>query len=179
MDFKKLIPDFNALKSINWQKPEVNTKDILNIFALGLSVLMIIFTLLPWFGIEATWHGDHEQCTRLGITTWYGIFAFIFTIVAGVAALYKQHSLAFCASVLCLLFGFIGLVSYTSLVMDDTYMTAAKIKSDLKIAELVGMDVNIIRYGAILYFIAALGSTAVNFLKATGVDVSKYIVMPE
>jgi hypothetical protein len=179
MDFKKLIPDFNALKSVDWLKPEVSTKDILSIVALSLSGLMIIFIFLPWFGIEATWHGEHEQCTRLGITIWYGVFAFIFTIIAGVAALYKQHSLAFCASVLCLLFGFIGLVSYTSLVMDDTYMTAAKIKSDLKIAELVGMDVNIIRYGAILYFIAALGSTAVNFLKATGVDVSKYIVMPE
>ena len=175
MDFKKLIPDFNALKSIDWLKPEVNTKDILSIVALSLSGLMIIFIFLPWFGIEATWHGDHEQCTRLGITIWYGVFAFIFTIIAGIAALYKQHSLAFCASVLCLLFGFIGLVSYTSLVMDDTYMTAAEIKSDIKIAEMWGMQVNIIRYGAILYFIAALGNTAINFINAIGIDVNKYI----
>ena len=51
MDFKKLIPDFNALGKTDWTKPQVDTKDVFGLATLAAAVLMLVFVFCPWFGM--------------------------------------------------------------------------------------------------------------------------------
>lgn len=159
MDFKKLVPDFNALKSVNWAKPEVDTKNTLGLAGLAAAGLMVVFVFLPWFGVEF-----FVEVNRLGITLWYGILGFIFALAAVAGALYKQHALAFCASVGGVLMGLLGLICYASLTYNGHTESAQDIKEMVQGAAEWGMDVPVNRIGAILYLVAALGSAAVAYL---------------
>ena len=158
MDFKKLVPDFNALKNVNWAKPEVDTKNTLGMAGLVAAALMVVFVFLPWIGITVNFFIAEISASSLGITTWYGILGFIFGLVAVAGALYKQHALAFCASACGVLMGILGLVCYASITYEGVTMTA----DEVKLAAEAGADVN--RIGAILYLVAALGSAAVAYL---------------
>ena len=155
MDFKKLIPDFNALKNVNWAKPEVDTKNTLGLAGLVAAGLMAIFVFLPWFGILFI--------DRSGITLWYGILGFIFALVAVAGVLYKQHGLTFCASVGGILMGLLGLICYASLTYEGQTQSAEEIKNMVEEASKHGADIPISRIGAILYFVAALASAAVAY----------------
>lgn len=158
MDFKKLVPDFNALKSVNWAKPEVDTKDKLGFAGLVAAGVMVVFVFLPWIGISVDVFFAEISASSLGITTWYGILGFIFALVAVAGALYKQHALTFCASACGVLMGILGLVCYASITYEGVTMTA----DEVKLAAEAGADVS--RIGAILYLVAALASAAVSYL---------------
>ena len=160
MDFKKLVPDFNALKNVNWAKPEVDTKNTLGMAGLVAAALMVVFVFLPWIGITGNVIIAEISASSLGITTWYGILGFIFGLVAVAGALYKQHALAFCASACGVLMGILGLVCYASITYEGVTMTADEVKFAAE-AE-AGADVS--RIGAILYLVAALVSAAAAYL---------------
>lgn len=150
MDFKKLVPDFNALKSVNLAKPEFDTKNTLGLAGIASAALMVVFVFLPWLSVA--------EGSSLGITAWYGILGFIFALAACAGALYKQHALAFCASACGVLMGILGLVCYTSITYQGVTVSADLVK----LAAAAGADVS--RIGAILYLVAALASAAVSYL---------------
>ena len=162
MDFKKLIPDFNALKSVDWKKPALDTQNILALVGLAAAALMVVFVFLPWFGIEF-----FVKVNRLGITLWSGIFGLIFGLAACAGSLYKQPSLTFCASAGGVLMGLLGMICYASLTYNGHTESASDIKEALDDASKWGMEINVNRIGAILYFIAAVASTAISYLAVT------------
>ena len=92
MDFKALLPDFNAIKNTDWTKPQVDTKDTLSLVTLGCIALMLIFVFLPWFSMTA----EGETASRLGITTVCGIFGFILTLAAAAGAVTQLRAFATC-----------------------------------------------------------------------------------
>lgn len=188
MNFNSLIPDFNALKGIDYRKPVVDKSNTVALVALCAAVLGVIFVFLPWckysvneseisrgflsFGtIFRGANVDVSASTNLGITLWYGIFGFIFAAVAVAGVLYKQNALAFWAAVLCVILGLIGWLSLADCTMtisildynDITNATADEMKEviDKKMA-----TVNHI--GAILFFFSGLVTAACTFMLATG-----------
>ena len=179
MNFNSLIPDFNAVKAIDYRKPVVDTKDTVAFVALCAAALGVIFVFLPWckYGLDSSMSGlagaigaMASFSSNLGITLWYGILGFIFAAVAVAGVLYKQYALAFWAAVLCVVMGLIGWVSladctitYSAFGMSETEtVTAAQIKK----AGLNGATVNHI--GAILFFLSGLVTAACTFMLATG-----------
>ncbi len=169
MNLNALIPNFKDLGTIDWSKPNVDTKSIFSLAALAGAVLMLIFCFCPWFGLT----DDANTFTRLGITLWYGIFGFIFALVTVAGTLYRQHALAFCASVLCLLMGILGMVCWASLKQDGVEVEADLLKDMVELGKAFGAKISVVRWGAILYFISALVAACGTFCSATGVQLKK------
>lgn len=167
MDFKALLPDFNAIKNTDWTKPQVDTKDTLSLVTLGCIALMLIFVFLPWFSMTA----EGETASRLGITTVCGIFGFILTLAAAAGAVYKHYTLSFSASVIALIFGLIGCFVVTSLSKDGMELSKDMVKAAIqadKLAEAFGKDVlQTSHLGAILFTLASAGTAVVSYLKIT------------
>lgn len=149
MSTNKLIPDFNAIEKIDWSKPELNTKDTFSLVSFAGAALMVVFVFLPW--CSASWEGVAGD-SYLGITTWYGILGFIMALVAVVGALYKQNALTFCAAVVGVVFGIVGMVVIP-------YTTSAEVE----LAKAIGIEIS--HVGAILYLIAAVVAAAGSYLK--------------
>lgn len=166
MDFKKLIPDFNALGKTNFANPTVDTKNLFGVVALLASLLMVVFVFCPWFGISA----EGETITRLGITLWYGIIGFIFTLATLCFSLYKHYNFAFFSSLVCVLMGILGMVCFASLSKDGVTVDGDLIKFSVKTAKAMNVDVDIdvIRWGSIIYFISALVAAVGTFCAAVG-----------
>lgn len=162
MNFNSLIPDFNALKGIDYRKPVVDKSNTVALVALCAAVLGVIFVFLPWFSLS----GHGESVSRSGITLWYGIFGFIFTAVAVVGVLYKQNALAFWAAVLCVILGLIGWFSVPSLTQDGKSLTADEVKIAIEVGKFLGVKAGHI--GAILFTITGLVTAACTFMLATG-----------
>ena len=164
MDFKTLLPDFGAIGSTDWSKPKFNTNNPLNlVVALGV-ILMIVFLFLPWCKVSAP---EGDDVTRMGITTWYGIFACVMTVVAIVGVLYDYPALVLCASVLGLIFGLVGVLTVPSMTSNGETLTGEEIKEmiedmrKLKRYDLYDGPIPVISHlGAILYMVAS-GVTAV------------------
>lgn len=152
MDLNALLPDFNAIGKTDWSKPEVkfDTKDVPGLAAIGGAALMLIFVFLPWCTVS--WFGISES--SLGITTWYGILGFIMALVAVAGVLYKHYSLTFCAAVVGVIFGIIGMI----IVPDSS-------SAEVEMAEALGMEISHI--GAILYLVACVVAGAGAYLKIT------------
>lgn len=152
MDFKTLLPDFNAIGKTDWSKPEVkfDTNDAHGLAAIGGAALMLIFVFLPWCSVS--WLGQSES--YLGITTWFGIFGFIMALAAVAGALYKHYTLTFCAAVLGVIFGIIGMI----VVPDST-------AEEVEMAKALGFEISHI--GAILYLVACVAAGAGAYLKIT------------
>ncbi len=166
MDFKKLIPDFNALGKTDWTKPQVDTKDVIGLATLAAAVLMLVFVFCPWFGM---WNDqENDGIARLGITLWYGVLGFIFALVAVGGTLYRQHALTFCASVLCLVMGLLGMVCWASLKENGVEFDGEQLKQLVELGKAFGAKISIVRWGAILYFVCALVTAAGSFMAATG-----------
>lgn len=149
MDFKTLLPDFNALGKTDWSKPQVDTKDTKGLVAIAAAALMLIFVFLPW--CKATWMGQVGD-SYLGITTWYGILGLVVALAAVVGALYNQYPLTFTAAVLGVLFGVLGMI----IVPDAT-------SEEVEFAKQLGIEISHI--GAILYLIASVLAAGAAYLK--------------
>ena len=164
MDFKTLLPDFNAIGKTEWGKPSVDTKDTMNLVALVGVVLMVVFVFLPWAKLTVSALGESAEGSRLGITLWYGIFGLICALAALVGVLYKHTSLTFCAAVLGLVFGLIGLLSVPDFTIAGEKVTSDEVKTALeasKLTKVAGVGgASISHLGAILYMVAS-GVTAV------------------
>lgn len=157
MDFNKLIPDFGAFGRTDWAKPSIKTGDKNWIISIAIVALMLIFLFLPW--TSATQSG--VTVSRLGITTWYGIIGLISVAIAAYGVLYEQKQFVFCASVLAVVMGFIGMLCIPEL---STTFNGQEIKITAKtIKDLEGVSVS--HTGAILFMIASAGSAAWSFLQ--------------
>lgn len=157
MDFNKLIPDFGAFGRTDWAKPSIKTGDKNWLISAVLVVLMLIFVFLPW----TTLSNEVISIGRLGITTWYGIFGLLATAVAAYGVLYEQKQFVFCASVLGVIMGLIGMICFA----DVTYTVNGKaitFTADV-VKNLKGASVGHI--GAILFMLASAGSAAWSFLQ--------------
>lgn len=152
MDFKTLLPDFNAIKKTDWAKPQVDTKDTMGLVALGAAALMVIFVFLPWTKLE--------DFSHMGLTTWYGALAFVMALCAVVGVLYNHPTLTFSASALGVIFGFLGIVLVASLTQNGVTVSGDKVK---EYAE--NHDKSISHLGAILYLVASVASAALAYLK--------------
>jgi hypothetical protein len=160
MNFMKLF-DFAALKNVNWAKPALETKNVFTWISLGMISLMLLFVFIPWFGVYS---GITDDGTfRFGITLWNGILGFLFAGAALVGWLYKQPAIVFWASVTAMILGFIGMFGYTSLSADGYTWSAAEVEV---IVEGFRGGVETTHIGAILFFLASLGSSVVACLYA-------------
>lgn len=158
MDFKTLLPDFEAIKKTDWAKPQVDTKDTMNLVMLGGAALMVIFTFLSW----CTYSEKGESVSVLGITTWYGIFAFLCAAIALAGVLYKHTTLTFCAAVLGVLFGVLGMVLYSSYTIDGVTVDAKLVKEAVEDGKC-----SVSHLGAILYLVATVATAGAAYLKIT------------
>lgn len=183
MNFNSLIPDFNALGSIDYRKPVVDTKNTVALVALCAAVLGVIFVFLPWCkyamnetvsGLASAFGAKASFSSNLGITTWYGIFGFIFAAVAVVGVLYKQYALAFWAAVLCVLMGLIGWVSLAdcTITAEGFGQSESHTASAKELKESIDMGIMTVSHiGAILFFLSGLVTAACSFMLATGKSV--------
>ena len=171
MDFKTLVPDFNAIGKTDWGKPNLDSKDTMGLVALVGAALMLVFVFLPWCTLSA----EGETISRLGITTWYVIFGFIAALAAVAGAVYKHYSLTFCAAVLGLVFGVIGWCVVPSFTVEGVTVSGDMIKASIEAAKMFGgafgakaADLpSLSHIGAILYLVASVGAGAGAFLKVT------------
>lgn len=164
MDFKKLIPDFSAIGRTNWAKPCIKKNDKNWLIAAGLVVLMLVFVFLPWCSVSYTVEGVTSTGSRLGISTWFGIIAFICAIVAAYGVLYEQKQFVFCASVLGAFFGLLGIFLWADVTLFAKGTQTGKLTSDyVAAAKLAGASIGHI--GAILFLLASAGSAAWSYLQ--------------
>jgi hypothetical protein len=173
MDFSNFLPDFNAIGKTNWSKPDLNfdTKDSFRLIALGGAILMVIFVFLPW----CTYELKDYSTSRLGITTWYGIFGFLLAVVAVCGVLYKHYSLTFTASVLGIIIAIIGMTAVPSLIMHDKLIPGTAVKAlvaemEYKAAKYGSRNYDVptlSHIGAILYLVATLVAGVGAYLKIT------------
>jgi hypothetical protein len=169
MDFKQFIPDFRAIAKTDWAKPQFDPTNIVKLVGIIASSMMLLFVFCPWFGVSE----DGESVVRLGITLWYGIFAFLTTSVIIVCFLYNHNALALLASTVCILFAVIGLLSWPDLHVDGMEMPGDLIKLGAKMARMAGEEVNIVRWGAIMYLLSALLTSAAAFANVIGFNFKK------
>ena len=160
MNFMKLF-DFAALKNVNWAKPALETKNVFTWISLGMISLMLLFVFIPWFGAYNEFTGDGAY--RLGITLWNGILGFLFAGAALVGWLYKQPAIVFWASVTAMLLGFIGMFGYTALTDNGITLSAAEVEV---MVEGFRGRIETTHIGAVLFFLASLGSSVVACLYA-------------
>ena len=166
MDFKTLLPNFDAVKKTDWAKPQLNvdTKDPFRLVMLAGAVLMLVFVFLPWITVTASASSSLGQAgsvatKTLGIATWYGFFAFLCAAVAIVGALYKHTELAFCAAVLGVLFGLLGVMISPDVANAEAEVSVGGYSAKAKTT--VG------HLGAILYLVATVVTAAAAYLKIT------------
>lgn len=153
--------DFAALKNVNWAKPALETKNVFTWISLGMISLMLLFVFFPWFGAYSAFTDDGTF--RLGITLWNGILGFLFAGAAMVGWLYKQPAIVFWASVTAMLLGFIGMFGYTALTENGYTLSAAEVEV---MVEGFRGRIETTHIGAVLFFLASLGSSVVACLDA-------------
>lgn len=164
MDFKTFLPDFDAVKKTDWGKPQlkVDTKDPIGLAFLAGAVLMVVFVFLPWITVTGSSAAGSASVKTLGISTWYGVFAFLCGAVAVVGVLYKHTELAFCAAVLGVLFGVIGVIiepAVSGEVSADVSYGGMQASAKAK--------VTVSHLGAYLYLVATVVTGAAAYLKIT------------
>ncbi len=181
MDFKQFIPDFGAIAKTEWGKPQWGGKaDVIKLVGIIAVAAMLTFVLCPWFGVDyndteisrAIKHGYLDELpdlpTRMGLATWCGFLGFTTAVAALFGFLYNHKAIAFWASALCIFFGFCGFFVYTKL----TYMGETATADELKWLVEKG-KLETVRWGAVLYFIAALHATAAAFAGVIGFKFKK------
>ena len=132
----KFIPKMDALKSINWRKPEFDKSDVKKIvlLLLGLALLAVVF--IPWYsvGVESEDVG-FIKLRAFGFHTCYGIIAAIVALIAIAGVLYKQFAVTFLSSIAALAIGIYGVNDYPtmrlSVGMNEDLEPAAEIIKQL------------------------------------------------
>lgn len=169
MDFKTLLPDFEAIKKTDWKKPQVDTKNTKKLAMLICAGLMLVFVFFAWLKLSCssgniTWEG-----AKMGIATWYGFFAFLCAVVAVAGCVYNHTTLTFCAAVLGILFALIGLMSFPEITISCTYNG----KTETEVIKDVDQWENGAKMfktatksyiGAGLYLFASIGTAVLAFL---------------
>lgn len=159
MDFKKLIPDFGAIGTTEWGKPKFDTKDMKWLVGFICAALVVVFAFFPaWFSYKPD--GATEAATSMGISSWYGILAFIGAIVAVYGWLYERYQFAFWGGVIVLLFALIGLFMYPSLSENGVTIDSSMVK--LLVEHVPG---TVARFGAILSLVAGALTAVCAYLK--------------
>ena len=121
MDFKTLLPDFEAIKKTDWKKPQVDTKYTKKFAMLVCAGLMLVFVFFAWLKLTANTGVMTYEGSKMGIATWYGFFAFLCALAAVAGCVYNHTTLTFCAAVLGILFALIGLMSFPEIIMTALY----------------------------------------------------------
>lgn len=171
MDYKEFVPDFDAVGKTDWSKPEVDTNDTMSLLALGGAALMLIFVFLPW----CTFNSDITMSvSRLGITTWYGVFGFLLALCAAAGTLYKHYTVTFAAAVCGVIFGLIGMTVVPSFTIFGQTLSGDMVKMGVeaaKAASIFGFGDSYIptltHTGAVLFMLASIAAGAGAFLKIT------------
>lgn len=165
MDFNKLIPDFSAIGTTQWNKPYFNTKDLLWLVGAICAVLMVLFAFVPaWFSMTQEAGPISVTASRMGIGLWYGFFAFVGAVIAVYGLLYERYQFAFWGGVIALLFAFIGFFMVPSLTIEIAGISKEASSADVK-ASMGEAGVSYNRFGTLFTFIAALGTVICSFLK--------------
>ena len=165
MDFKTLLPDFEAVKKTDWAKPQLklDTKDYFGLAMRAGAVLMVVFVFLPWItvtvsGSAAGASGSVEASKVLGIATWYGVFAFLCAVAAVVGVVYNHTELALCAAVLGVIFGLLGVI----------IEPAANVEASAEFGGIKATAKSTVGHlGAFLYLAATVVTAAAAYLKIT------------
>lgn len=157
MDFNKLIPDFSAFGKTEWNKPCLDTQDKLHLGGLVCAALLVIFVFIPWFSADGPGSAD---ASRLGISLWYGIIAFLGALIGVYGMLYKNYQFAFWGAAIVLLMAIIGLFVVPSVEVGGVEFTSSEVKKMIKPS-----SVSVSRIGAILALIASLCLGACSYLK--------------
>lgn len=167
MDFNKLIPDFKAIGTTEWNKPYLNTKDIVWLAGAICAALIVIFAFVPaWFSMTQGMGDLSITASRMGISLWYGFFAFVGAVVAVYGFLYERYQFAFWGGVIALFFAFIGIFMVPSLTIE--FMGVSKELTSAEIKEFMnegGEFVSYNRLGTLFTLIAALGTVACSYIK--------------
>lgn len=162
MDFKTLLPDFNAIKNTQWNKPQVDTKDTQGLVALGCSVLMLVFVFLPWLTVStSTPFGGTVEASASGFGSPWGILGFICALIAVVGTLYKHYSLSFSAGALALIFGIVGCFTICDIEIAGVTVKAEDVKKSIE----AGAKAS--HLGAILFTIASAGTVLLSYIKVS------------
>jgi hypothetical protein len=185
MDFKQFIPDFGAIAKTEWGKPQWGGKqDVIKLIGIIATFAMLTFVLMPWFGVD---YSDEtlnvfimkgralpDLPTRAGITTWCGFLGFTTAVAALFGFIYNHKAIALWASALCIFFGFCGFFVYTSLDFPrlDRNICGEMSKDEIKFMLDLGV-LETVRWGAVMYFIAALHATAAAFAGVIGFKFKK------
>jgi hypothetical protein len=132
----KFTPDFAALGNIDWSKPQLDTKNKQWLIMAGAAVVMLITIFLPWF-YASGWAKEiyqGEVMYKADVTAsgnafcfWYGIFAFIFTLVALVSVAYKQYKFFFWATALSAVMGIIAIFIQNAAVEVTTVVSNSQV----------------------------------------------------
>lgn len=149
MDFKQLVPDFQAIGKTEWGKPKVDTKDAVALAGIIAALLMVVFVFLDWFSMGVEKGPLEISIGRSGISLWYGIIGLIGALAAVVGNLYNHKALAFSGGALGVIMGLIGWFMVPSLTFMGVEMPTAKVKEFLE----AGAEAS--HLGAILFLIAA------------------------
>jgi hypothetical protein len=123
----KFIPKMDALKSINWRKPEFDKSDKKKIILLLLGLALLVVVFIPWYsiGIESEDVG-FIKLRAFGFHTWYGIVAAIVALISIAGVLYKQFAVTFLSSVAALAIGLYAINDY------PTMRVSASVNEDLE-----------------------------------------------
>ena len=178
MDFKKLIPDFGAIGTTEWNKPKFDTKDIMWLAGAICAALVVVFAFFPaWFGFEKVESGsgytETLEASRMGIGLWYGIFAFIGALVALYGFIYERYQFAFWGGVIIVLMAIIGIASTPEFEVTQTVKGGGYSDTDVEtiLGGIIGktylnaQKIDASHLGAILSLIAGAGVSVCSFLK--------------
>lgn len=112
----KFKTDFDALKSTDWKKPEINFKSPMTLVLLGLLLTMAAVVFIPWFcvGVKTDINGVEGaiKLRAFGFSTWYGIIGLLAALVAVAGVIYKHMPVTFWSSAVAVVMSIIALNSY-------------------------------------------------------------------
>lgn len=161
MDIKTFLPDFSAVAKSNWSKPSFNTSTPVNIAMLVGAALMLVFVFTPWTTFEYSSWGWKFEGSTFGFTTWYGFLGFLCAVAAVVGVLYGHTELTFCAAVLGLLFGLLGVIMVADVSEGLIEYTSKEIKALVKDPY---TSASVGHWGAYIYLVATVVTGAASYL---------------
>lgn len=164
-----LAPNIDAIRKTNWSQLQFDKNNVLVFATLVALLLMLVSVFLNWFHLEVETWEDYEG-SRMGITLWYGILGFILALIAAMGVLYNHNSLAFWATVICVVLAIIAMIDWPTVRLDDDLYSLIDKKSlEAHVDEYDNFEYEKGgRIGAILFLIGSVISAVCSYLLATG-----------
>lgn len=163
MATNNFVPDFEAIKKIDFAKPSIEKEDILVLIGTGLAILALIWAFIPWASVSVSAFGMSESASALGITLWYGILYFICALVMMASYVYRQYNVALIAGGLCVLFAIIGLISDPTISANGESMKFSAAKAMQK--GFFGAAITASRLGNLFALLFSAGASVLAFMK--------------